>query len=79
MIVVDQNKCVGCRACVDSCPIGAVDLIKITTSGMVSSVAIIDPALCGVCGVCIDRCPAMAVALQQNENENKESKSKLVS
>jgi heterodisulfide reductase subunit A len=73
MIVVDQNKCVGCRACVESCPIGAVDLIKLSNGGTISSVAIIDPAVCGVCGVCIDRCPAKAIALK-DDKENNESK-----
>jgi formate hydrogenlyase subunit 6/NADH:ubiquinone oxidoreductase subunit I len=65
MIVVEQKNCVGCRACIESCPIGAVDLIEVTTeSGEVLSVAMIDPKICGICGVCIDRCPAKAVSLQ---------------
>ncbi|MDR2168774.1 MAG: 4Fe-4S binding protein [Planctomycetaceae bacterium] len=75
MIVVDQNRCVGCRTCIDSCPIGAVDLIKKTTgSDAISTIAIIDPNVCGICGICIDRCPANAVSLQDNKKIN-ESKS----
>ncbi|MDR2344996.1 MAG: 4Fe-4S binding protein [Planctomycetaceae bacterium] len=71
MIVVEQNKCVGCRTCVYSCPIGAVDLIKLTTeNGEVSSIAMIDPTVCGICGVCIDRCPKRAVSLQDDKKIN---------
>ncbi|MDR0390446.1 MAG: 4Fe-4S binding protein [Planctomycetaceae bacterium] len=73
MIVVDQNKCVGCRACFDSCPIGAVDFITITNDDTILPVAIIDPAVCGVCGVCIDRCPVNAIAIK-DDKENNESK-----
>jgi NAD-dependent dihydropyrimidine dehydrogenase PreA subunit len=44
--------------------------MEIATDDVVSSVAIIDPAVCGMCGVCIDRCPAMAITIKVDEQNN---------
>jgi NAD-dependent dihydropyrimidine dehydrogenase PreA subunit len=55
MIRVDQALCDGCGACVDECPIGAIDLYN----GAIA----VDTDVCNECGVCIDVCPNQALAL----------------
>ena len=51
--VVDQEKCTGCAACVDSCPTTVItmeaDKAKIGAD-------------CVDCGTCVDACPNGAIA-----------------
>jgi NAD-dependent dihydropyrimidine dehydrogenase PreA subunit len=55
-IVIDSEKCTGCAACVDACPLELIEL-----SGDVA--VINDPDSCIDCGACVDECPAEAIAL----------------
>ncbi len=54
-VVVDVEKCVGCGACVDSCPVNALvmdgDKVKV------------DDAACVDCGACVGTCPVEALSL----------------
>ncbi len=52
---VDAELCVGCGACAEACPFGALALA--------GGVATVDPAACMGCGVCTSRCPQGALAL----------------
>jgi len=52
--VVDEEKCVGCGACVDACPSEAITM---------DEVAKIDPEACVDCGACVDECPSEAITL----------------
>ena len=54
MIKVNKEKCVGCGACVQTCPEGA---IKIGSDGK----AEIDQEKCVKCGRCIEVCPMQAI------------------
>jgi ferredoxin len=54
MIRVNQTLCVGCGACIDECPNGAISL-----SG---DVATVSPALCDDCGACVEVCPNGALS-----------------
>jgi Dissimilatory sulfite reductase (desulfoviridin), alpha and beta subunits len=51
---VDQDKCVGCGACVDECPLGAIS--------MVDDKAVISDE-CGGCGACVGACAAEAIEI----------------
>ena len=53
--VVDQGRCVGCLACVRSCPYGIPQMDERHRSQ-------IDPALCLGCGICAGVCPAGAIS-----------------
>ena len=51
--IIDKDKCIGCGACVDSCPMGC---IKIGDDGK----AEIDETICISCGSCRAVCPVEA-------------------
>jgi len=50
---VNQNKCIGCGACVNICPVGAIS--------MENGKAVIDQNKCIHCGKCLDICPQGAI------------------
>jgi len=54
--VVDPEKCTGCEAGVESCPLDAI--------AMKDGVAVVDADTCGDCGACIDACPVEAISLE---------------
>lgn len=54
--VADKKICVGCGACVATCPVEAIVLKD--------GVAQIDPQKCISCGVCVATCPVQAIKLQ---------------
>ena len=51
--VVDPEQCTGCEACVESCPLDAIE--------MQDDIAVVDPDTCGDCGDCVDACPVEAI------------------
>ena len=53
---VDKEKCTGCGACVDVCPVKA---IKMEGDKAVVGEECID------CGVCVNTCPVQAISLEQ--------------
>jgi NAD-dependent dihydropyrimidine dehydrogenase PreA subunit len=55
--VVDENKCIGCGACVAECPAGAISL---NDQGM----AVVDKEKCTECGKCVKSCPVEAISTE---------------
>ncbi len=53
MVTVNESECVGCGACVDACPEGAITC---------DDIAVIDASKCIDCGSCIDECPSSAIS-----------------
>ncbi|MFC1871807.1 DUF362 domain-containing protein [Chloroflexota bacterium] len=53
MLYIDSDRCVGCGACADVCPRGAISVSN--------NVAVIDHKLCNRCGNCAEMCPAGAI------------------
>ena len=54
---VDQDKCIGCGACVEFCPYKAIQMVKVGKKKKAQTIA----ASCKGCGTCASRCPALAI------------------
>ncbi len=52
--IVDETKCIGCEACIPTCPVEAIT--------KVGEFAFIDPEACVDCGSCTSSCPTEAIA-----------------
>jgi len=52
---IDQGLCTGCEACVEACPVDAINIQ--------GDKAWIDADTCVDCGVCVDECPNDAISL----------------
>jgi len=60
--VVDVDLCNGCQVCVDRCPFGAIEMVKVADSRKLK--ASVDPEICMGCGACVIKCPTDAVTLK---------------
>jgi electron transfer flavoprotein alpha subunit/NAD-dependent dihydropyrimidine dehydrogenase PreA subunit len=59
-LLIDEEACTGCEACVDECPFGALE--------MKGDVAMVNEK-CTFCGACVDVCPVEAIVLEKEEKE----------
>ena len=53
---IDPEKCVGCGACKENCPAGAIS--------EVDGKCVIDAGTCVDCGACASGCPVEAIAAE---------------
>jgi electron transfer flavoprotein alpha subunit len=61
-LLIDEETCTGCEACVEECPYGALEM-----RGDVVTVN----EKCTFCGACVDVCPVEALTLEKEEKEAK--------
>ncbi len=59
-LLIDEEACTGCEACVNECPFGALE--------MKGDVATVNEK-CTFCGACVDVCPVEAIVLEKEETE----------
>jgi NAD-dependent dihydropyrimidine dehydrogenase PreA subunit len=50
---IDVQRCTGCAACVEACPVGAIALVN--------DKAHVDPETCTGCETCVNTCPEGAI------------------
>lgn len=51
---IDTDECIACSSCVDSCPMGVLELED-------EVAVVVDEESCIACGTCVDVCPTGAV------------------
>lgn len=56
--MVDKKKCIGCGACIEICPVGAISFSDDGT-------ALINEKKCVKCGSCSVTCPVSAITIRK--------------
>ncbi|MEG1751720.1 MAG: 4Fe-4S binding protein [Clostridia bacterium] len=57
-MMVDKKKCIGCGACIEICPVGAISFSDDGT-------ALINEKKCVKCGSCSVTCPVSAITIRK--------------
>jgi len=61
---VDDEKCMGCKICLVTCPDpNVISFIKSTKK------AVVNPKRCKGCGLCAEVCPEIALVLGRAQDE----------
>jgi NAD-dependent dihydropyrimidine dehydrogenase PreA subunit len=55
-LAIDEASCIGCGACIEVCPHGAIELLG-------RKAAIRDRELCMECGACAKNCPSNSISV----------------
>jgi len=63
LLEINREECIGCGACVDACPFGALRLVD--------NVAEVDDK-CTACGACLEVCPVSALSLPERPQAKEE-------
>ncbi len=68
---VQEATCIGCLACKEVCPYGAVEIKEITDrqGRKLRTVALVNPGVCNGCGTCQATCPSKSVELDGYTDE----------
>ncbi len=59
--VIEADECIGCGACVDTCPADVLELEE-------DRATVVEPENCVACGACMDACPAGAITEISDED-----------
>jgi len=66
---VDVESCSGCQDCVEQCPFGAIEMVKVT--GQKKMKALVNPSKCFGCGVCAVQCTTDSIKLYEVREHSK--------
>lgn len=82
-VIVDENKCIGCKDCMMACPFGAISILPVSENGkVVAQVGSVEPvkaaSKCDLCAgieggpACVRVCPNEALRLVRPDEERLE-------
>jgi 4Fe-4S ferredoxin len=74
-LVIDQDMCEACGACVDICPCNVLSFPKAEVGGETPKVSA-DEKYCIYCGACENVCPNTAIEVKRTEIKHTPTKSK---
>ncbi|MFW5988109.1 MAG: 4Fe-4S binding protein [bacterium] len=60
-VIIDKERCKGCRLCIEICPIKIIELSDNTNSHGYNPAQVIDLNKCISCGNCAQICPDLAI------------------
>ncbi len=67
---VVENSCIACGKCVNACPIGAIELVKINDASELNRKrAKINEEICLGCGICVRSCHKNSIFLQRRKEQ----------
>jgi heterodisulfide reductase subunit A len=66
---VDVESCSGCQDCVEQCPFGAIEMVKL--AGQKKMKAAVNPVKCFGCGVCAVQCAVDSIKLYEVREHSK--------
>ena len=66
---VDTESCSGCQDCVEQCPFGAIEMVKVASQKKLK--AAVDPVKCFGCGVCAVQCVTESIKLYEVREPSK--------
>jgi electron transfer flavoprotein alpha subunit len=61
LLIIDEQACIGCGACVDICPFAALE--------MIDDIAVVNDN-CTACSACLEVCPVDALSLPERQAED---------
>lgn len=67
-ILVDENKCTGCKKCAEVCPKGP-RIWKFESKGGDIKAIVIDASFCLYCGMCVTVCPTEAIVISPSASQ----------
>ena len=70
-VLIDRDKCIGCRACLVACPFGAIDMAR-DGRAVVKCDLCLERSLRGEQPACVESCPTGAMRLCETEDLNLE-------
>ncbi len=67
LLVWDEERCNGCRACARACPVSIIDIeTKKGDKGLIVETLEIDFGRCLFCGLCVEACPVAALFMSRD-------------
>ncbi len=62
-LVLDEEKCIGCRLCTEVCPHAVFEMRENSAETAGAKAMIVDFNACMECGACVTNCPSKAIAV----------------